>query len=165
MNILYGTGSDARKTGLPVDVLHWKSRGMGVSHNSGSEMTKMNERDPVYIPPVYLEDYSEFRELAKEAAVVVCDPQYILSPFADDKKRLRRLIVTALGVRRKDVPLTFSYTVDHERALRRYGNMTPSDALTRLVSEVMQDLEYNGNLVRGSVPLESTLGEVLEERS
>ena len=125
----------------------------------------MNERESVYIPPIYLEDYAQFREIAKEAAVVVCDPQYLLSPFADDKKRLRRLIVTALGVRRKDVPLTFRYTVDHERALLRYKHMEPSDALNRMVSEVMHDLEYNGNLVRGSVPLESALGELLEARS
>jgi hypothetical protein len=131
----------------------------------GIEMTKMNERNPVFIPPVQMEDYSEFRELAKEAALVVCDPQYLLSPFADDEKRLRRLIVTALGVKRKDVPLTFRYVLDHQQALRRYRQLEPSAALERMASEIMEDLEYNGNLIRGSVPTESALGELLEARS
>lgn len=125
----------------------------------------MNETASVYIPPVNLDDYSQFRRFARDAALVVCDHEYVLSPFSDDTEHLKRLIVTALGVKRNGVPLTFRYVLDHEEATRKFSLLSPSDALKRMASDVVEDLQHNGNLIYGTVPLEPSLGELLTARS
>lgn len=124
----------------------------------------MTETSPVYVPPVRLESFTEFMRIARDAAVVVFSPEYVQSPFLDDERRLRRLTVAAVGVKRKDVPLTFKYVVDHEQAVETYHELDPSSALARMVSEIRQELEYYGNVVNGSVDSEATLGELLEAR-
>ena len=124
----------------------------------------MTETSTVFIPPVQLESFTEFMRVARDAAVVVFSPEYLQSPFLDDERRLRRLTVTAVGVKRKDVPLTFKYTVDHERAVEAHQGMDPSSALSKMVLEIRQELEYYGNVVNGNIDSETTLGELLEAR-
>ncbi|MCJ7817490.1 MAG: hypothetical protein MUP60_01450 [Candidatus Thorarchaeota archaeon] len=114
-----------------------------------SEMENMNNEQNVSIPPVRLDSYTDFRNIAIEAAVVVYSPQYYQGPFADEPKRLCRLTLTAVGVRRNNVPLTFKYVIDDVRDI------------DRVASEILMELENLGNLVRGSVESSQPIGELL----
>ena len=109
----------------------------------------MNNEQNVSLPPVRLDSYTDFRNVATEAAVVVYSPQYYQGPFTDEPKQLCRLTLTAVGVRRNGVPLTFKYVIDDVRDL------------DRIASEILTELEHLGNLVRGSVESSPPLGELL----
>jgi hypothetical protein len=136
----------------------------GVEGFHRSEMAKMSDTSPVYVPPVHLESFTEFKKIARDAAVVVFSPEYLRSPFLDDEKRLRRLTVAAIGVKRNDVPLTFKFTISHESALERYHELDPSTAMTRFAALIREEIEYFGNVVQGTVESEATFGELLEAR-
>ena len=120
--------------------------GRGFPH---SEMETMNTEQIVSIPPVRLDSYADFKDIANEAAVVVFSPQYYQGPFTDEPKRLCRLTLTAIGVRRNNVPLTFKYVLDDVRDI------------ARVASEILVELENLGNLVRGSVESSQPIGELL----
>ena len=113
----------------------------------------MNNEQNVFIPPVRLDSYVDFKNIASEAAVVVYSPQYYQGPFTDEPKRLSRLTLTAVGVRRNSVPLTFKYIIDDVRDI------------DRVASEILTELENLGNLVRGSVETSRPMGELLTSLS
>ena len=114
-----------------------------------SEMKIMNNEQNAFTPPVKLDSYSDFRGLANEAAVVVYSPEYYQGPFTDEPKRLRRFTLTAVGVKRNNVVLTFKYILDDVRDI------------DRVASEILVELENQGNLVRGSVESSRPMGELL----
>lgn len=114
-----------------------------------SEMDDMNNEQNVSIPPVRLDSFADFKNIANEAAVVVYSPQYYQGPFTDEPKRLCRLTLTALGVRRNNVPITFKYVIDDVRDI------------DRVASEMIMELENLGNLVRGTVESAQPMGELL----
>jgi hypothetical protein len=114
-----------------------------------SEMEIMNNEQNVSIPPVRLDNYADFKGIANEAAVVVYTPEYYQGPFSDEPKLLRRFTLTAVGVRRNNIPLTFKYVFDDVRDI------------DRVASEILMDLEHQGNLVRGSVDTSRPMGELL----
>ena len=109
----------------------------------------MNKELNAFTPPVKLDSYSDFKGLANEAAVVVYSPEYYQGPFTDEPKRLRRFTLTAVGVKRNNVVLTFKYILDDVRDI------------DRVASEMIMDLENQGNLVRGSVETSQPMGELL----
>ena len=114
-----------------------------------SEMETMNIEQNVSIPPVRLDSYADFKNIVNEAAVVVYSPQYYQGPFTDEPKRLCRLTLTAVGVKRNNVPLTFKYVIDDVQDI------------DRVASEILMELENLGNLVRGSVESSQPMGELL----
>jgi len=114
-----------------------------------SEMEIMNNEQNVSIPPVRLDSFADFKNMASEAGVVVYSPQYYQGPFTDEPKRLCRLTLTAVGVRRNNVLLTFKYIIDDVRDI------------DRVASEILMELENQGNLVRGSVETSQSMGELL----
>ncbi len=121
----------------------------GGSGFPNSEMEIMINEQNVSIPPVRLDSFADFKNMASEAAVVVYSPQYYQGPFTDEPKQLCRLTLTAVGVRRNNVPLTFKYVIDDVRDI------------DRVASEILLELENQGNLVRGSVESSQSLGELL----
>lgn len=122
---------------------------VGVCGFQNSEMENMNNEQNAFTPPVKLDNYSDFKGIANEAAVVVYSPEYYQGPFTDEPKRLRRVTLTAVGVRRNNVLLTFKYVIDDVRDI------------DRVTSELVMDLENYGNLVRGSVESSQSMGELL----
>jgi len=124
-------------------------------------MEHMKNESSTLLPPVVLEDYADFKRFAKDAAVVVYSPEFFSSPFLDDQKRLRRLTLTALGVPIRGMALTFKYVFDHAE-LERYDAYGESNS--GLLSEVINSLGCAGTLVRGTIDMESPLGEVLAMR-
>ena len=112
-------------------------------------MKNMSNEQNAFTPPVTLDSYSDFRGLANEAAVVVCSSEYYQGPFTDEPKRLRRFTLTAVGVKRNNVVLTFKYILDDVRDI------------DRVASEMIMDLENQGNLVRGSVETSQPMGALL----
>jgi hypothetical protein len=112
-------------------------------------MAKVNNEQNVYIPPVQLNTLSDFKDIACLAAVVVYSPEYFQGPFMDDHKRLRRLTLTAVGVRKNGLPLTFRYVLDDVRDI------------DRIASEILEDLEVSSNVVQGSLERSHPLGELL----
>ncbi|MFX1606942.1 MAG: hypothetical protein ACFFDD_13695 [Promethearchaeota archaeon] len=109
----------------------------------------MSNEQNVFIPPVQLNNLSEFMDVAKEAAVLVYSPEFFQGPFMDDHKKLRRLTLTAVGVRRNGLPLTFRYVLDDVRDIER------------VASEIFEDLKVYGNLVQGLVEKPTPFGELL----
>jgi hypothetical protein len=109
----------------------------------------MSDEQTVFIPPVLLDSLADFKEVANEAAVIVYNPEYFRGPFTDDEKKIRRLTLSAVGVLRNGIPLTFRYVLDDVRDLER------------VASEILQDLGKYGNVVRGSVASSRPIGELL----
>jgi len=112
-------------------------------------MENVSVEQNVFIPPVQLNRLSEFMDIAKEAAVLVYCPEFFQGPFMDDHKKLRRLTLTAVGVRRNGLPLTFKYVLDDVRDI------------DRVASEILDELKEYGNVVQGLVEKSTTLGELL----
>ncbi|MHA1943153.1 MAG: hypothetical protein ACW96M_02040 [Candidatus Thorarchaeota archaeon] len=109
----------------------------------------MSDEQTVFIPPVQLDNLGDFKDVATEAAVIVYNPEYFRGPFTDDEKRIRRLTLSAVGVLRNGIPLTFRYVVDDVQDLER------------VASEILQDLGRYGNVVKGSVESSRPIGELL----
>ncbi len=112
-------------------------------------MEKVNAEQNVFIPPVQLNSLSDFKDVANEAAVVVYSPEYYQGPFMDDHKKLRRLTLTAVGVEKKGLPLTFRYVLDDVRNI------------DQVASEILEELQVSGNVVQGSVERSHPIGELL----
>lgn len=117
--------------------------------SQNSEMETVSDEQNVFIPSVQLSNLSDFMELSNQAAVIVYSPEYYQGPFLDDHKRLRRLTLTAVGVERKGIPLTFKYVIDDVRDI------------DRIASEILKDLESRGSVVQGSIEKSHSLGELL----
>jgi hypothetical protein len=98
---------------------------------------------------VQLTKLSDFQDVANEAALIVYSPEYFQGPFLDDHKRLRRITLTAVGVERKGIPLSFRYVLDDVREI------------DRIALEILGDLELRGNVVQGSVERTHPIGEML----
>jgi hypothetical protein len=129
------------------EILHRKWWGDIGSKNS--EMENMNDEQTVFIPPVQLESLTDFKEVADEAAVIVYSPEYFQGPFTDDNEKIRRITLSAVGVLRNGLPLTFRYVLDDVRDL------------DRIASEILVDLEKRGTVVRGLIDESRPMGELL----
>ncbi len=132
---------------------HWTLKfSIGNEGDSGSwnsEMEKMSDQQTVFIPPVHLDSLDDFKEVASEAAVIVYNPEFFCGPFTDGEKKIRRLTLSAVGVIRNGVPLTFRFVIDDVRDLER------------VAAEILRELQTLGNVVRGSVESPRPIGELL----
>ena len=117
--------------------------------NQKSEMENMSDEQTVFIPPVQLDSLADFKEVADEAAVIVYSPEYFQGPFTDDNEKIRRITLSAVGVLRNGLPLTFRYVLDDVRDL------------DRIASEILVDLEKRGTVVRGLIDESRPMGELL----
>ena len=130
------------------------------------EMVKMSEDRPVFIPPVVLERYEDFKEYARSAALVTYDSDYFVSPFLDDRKRLRRVTLYAIGVRVKGVPLTFKYAIDIDCLQDKDKSWNEqADEIDKLISGIVASLGQEVELIRGKIESETALGEALAMRT
>ena len=109
----------------------------------------MSDEQTVFIPPVQLDSLADFKEVADEAAVIVYSPEYFQGPFTDDNMKIRRITLSAVGVLRNGLPLTFRYVLDD------------SQDLDRIASEILSDLEKCGTVVRGLIDDSKPMGELL----
>jgi len=144
--LLYYSGREAANKGK---LRFSPSETKGIVGSPNSEMAMVNTDHNVFIPPVQLSSLSDFKNIAGEAAVVVYSPEYFQGPFMDDHKRLRRLTLTAVGVRKNGLPLTFRYVLDDVRDI------------DRVASEILEDLEVSGNVVQGSMERSHPFGDLL----
>ena len=129
--------------------LHEKRWGVWVPY---SEMKNMTNEQPVFLPPVQLDNYDDFRGILGEAALVVYSPEYFQGPFLDGPKHMRRLTLSAVGVVRNGLPLTFRYVLENV-----------SD-LDKIASEIIEELESSVNAVRGVIEITRPMGELLTVR-
>ena len=109
----------------------------------------MSDEQTVFIPPVQLDSLTDFKEVADEAAVIVYSPEYFQGPFMDDNTKIRRITLSAVGVLRNGLPLTFRYVLDDVQDL------------DRIASEILVDLEKRGTVVRGLIDESRPMGELL----
>ena len=124
----------------------------GVRGFPSSEMEIMTNEQTVFIPPVQLDSYSDFKGIINEAALVVYSPEYFQGPFMDGPKHIRRLTLSAVGVVRNGLPLTFRYVLEDVRDL------------DRVATEIIEELEYSVNAVRGTIETTRSIGELLAAR-
>jgi hypothetical protein len=140
------TGSDGVRVGLPVDRVD----------------VKMDSETPVFIPPILLSSYQEFRKFAKDAALVVCTPEYFHAPFFGDDRRLRRITLSAVGVKIKGVALTFKYILDYNSLTDKCRTWDDQVRDTdEAIKELMAGLDSECEVVRGTIESEPSLGEQL----
>ena len=129
-------------------------------------MKKMNAETGEFIPPVILENYDDFREYAMQAAVVTYKPEYYRGPFMDDRKRIKRVTLAAIGVRLRDLPISFKLVIDYSDLcdLSKPCEEQASE-VDRAISKIIADLESDCKLVRGHIDRKTSLGEALSIRS
>ena len=122
----------------------------------------MNKENPTILPTIELDEYEDFREVAMEAAVVTFKPDFFHSPFLDDEKRLRRVILHAIGVRRHELALTFKYTFDYDSIYDSSKSWDEQvNEANRFLSQLIAGLESVSNLVQGNISSEYSIGESL----
>ena len=129
-------------------------------------MKKMNAETGEFIQPVILENYDDFREYAMQAAIVTYRPEYYRGPFMDDRKRIKRVTLAAIGVRLRDLPLSFKLVIDYTDLcdLSKPWEEQASE-VDRAISKIIADLESDCPLVRGHIDSKTSLGEALSIRS
>jgi hypothetical protein len=129
-------------------------------------MVKMkNPEKPVVVPPIELHDYDEFRKLARRAAVLTYHPDYFVSPFMDERKRMKRVTLHAVGVMVNNLPMTFRFVVNGDDLLDSAKSWTDqTDEVDSFLTGVVNDLESEGMLVRGTPESGPSLGEGLVMR-
>jgi hypothetical protein len=147
---------------VPPAVAPLEAKGTGGSCFGNNEMRRMSNENPVIVPPVVLETFEDFETFASNAALVMYSPEYFHSPFLDDQKRLRRMTLTALGVKMNGVALTFKYVLTHDELCDASGTWEEQTAqANQAMDDIMSKLGSQGNLVRGSLDMEPTFGEAL----
>jgi len=127
---------------------------------------KMNAETGEFIQPVILENYDDFRKYAMQAAIVTYNPEYYRGPFMDDRKRIKRVTLAAIGVRLRDLPLSFKLVIDYTDLcdLSKPWEEQASE-VDRAISKIIADLESDCPLVRGHIDRKTSLGEALSIRS
>lgn len=122
----------------------------------------MNKENPTTLPTIELDVYDDFIEVAMEAAIVTFKPDFFYSPFLDDEKRLRRVVLHAIGVRRHGSALTFKYTFDYDCIYdsSKSWDEQVKDA-SQFLSQLIASLKSVSNLVQGNVSSEYSVGESL----
>ncbi|TFG13108.1 hypothetical protein EU537_07290 [Candidatus Thorarchaeota archaeon] len=128
-------------------------------------MKKLIDTKCAFVPPVSLECYEDFEEFAKSAAVVTYSTEYFQSPFKSDKKRLRRVILSAIGVKLDNIPLTFTYMIDYsdfDASAEDWQDQTQQT--DDRISAILSDLKAKCNLIRGTIDTGSKMGEALVAR-
>jgi hypothetical protein len=135
-----------------VETLRISIGNEGVRGFPSSEMELMTNKQTVFIPPVLLDNYSDFESIIDEAAMVVYSPEYFQGPFMDGPKQIRRLTLSAVGVVRNGLPLTFRYVLEDVGDLDRIAN------------EIIEELEFRANAVKGTIEHSRPIGELLAAR-
>jgi len=147
---------------VPPAAAPLEAKGPGGSCIGSNEMRRMSNENPAIVPPVLLETYEDFVTFASNAALVMYYPEYFHSPFLDDQKRLRRMTLTALGVKMNGVALTFKYVLTHDDLCDSSGTWEEQTAqANQAMEDIMSKLGAQGNLVRGSLDIEPAFGEAL----
>lgn len=122
----------------------------------------MNKEESETLPIIVLDEYEDFKQVAVDAAIVTFKPDFFHSPFLDDAKRLRRVVLHAVGVKRKGLALTFKFTFDYDRI---YDSSKSWDEQVKeanqFLSQLLAGLESVSNLVQGNISSELGIGESL----
>jgi hypothetical protein len=122
----------------------------------------MEQERQTTLPSIVLENYDDFKRLAEEAALVTYKPEYFHSPFMDDEKRLRRIILHAVGVKRNGVALTFKYIFDYDHIYDPSKSWKDQvNEANQFLVQLISGLEGLGNLVQGSINSNHKIGELL----
>ena len=128
-------------------------------------MIEMNNETGAFIPPVTLDNYEDFRNFATQAAIVTYKPEYFRGPFLDDRKRIRRVTLTAIGVKLRDIPLSFKFVIEYDDLcdLSKPWEEQASMAALR-IEELIARLESECTLVRGTIDTLPAIGKALTNR-
>ncbi|MEM4735539.1 MAG: hypothetical protein QXS20_07460 [Candidatus Thorarchaeota archaeon] len=122
----------------------------------------MSLEKPICIGPVTVDDYSQFRDMARRAALIVYRPEYFKTPFRDDARRLKRVTVAAVGVRVNGIPMTFRYVLSYEDMIDPSVPLRDqSDDISKRLLDIVSEIESSPNVIRGSVDVETSMGELL----
>ncbi|MHA1638276.1 MAG: hypothetical protein ACTSUB_09720 [Candidatus Thorarchaeota archaeon] len=125
----------------------------------------MNDETGAFIPPVILDDYEDFRNFAVQAAIVTYSLDYFRGPFLDDRKRIRRITLAAIGVKLKDVPLSFKFVIEYDDL---WDSSRPWEEQVSVVDlrieELITRLESECTVVRGAIDTVPAMGKALTAR-
>ena len=138
---------------------------MGGKWTENKLVKDMNVETGAFIPPVILDNYEDFRNFAAQDAIVTYRPEYFRGPFLDDRKRIRRVILAAIGVKLRDIPLSFKFVIEYDDLcdLSKPWEEQASEVDLR-IGELIARLEKDCSLVRGTIDTSPSLGKALTAR-
>ena len=155
----------SRKMGCPLEMLHRKRWGGGVARFKGWNNEMMhgtNVTEHGYAPPITLDDLSDFRNVARDAAVVTYRPEYFNGPFMDDGGRLRRITLYAAGVVVNGVVLSFKHVIEFDppcgSVIDRDAGVTDRESL---LDEIVRSLGLQAEPLRGGIEEGPASGAIL----
>ncbi len=126
---------------------------------------KMNNEIGAFIPPVLLDNYEDFRNFAVQAAIVTYKPEYFRGPFLDDHKRIRRVTLAAIGVKLRDIPLSFKFVIEYDDLWDSSRPWEEQASVVDLrIEELITRLESECTLVRGAIDTLPAMGKALTAR-
>ena len=128
-------------------------------------MKDMNDETSAFIQPVMLDNYEDFRNFAAQAAIVTYMPDYFRGPFLDDRKRIRRVTLAAIGVKLKDIPLSFKFVIEYDDLWDSSSPWEEQASVVDLrIKELITRLESECTLVRGRIDTLPAMGKALTAR-
>lgn len=128
-------------------------------------MKEMNDETGAFIPPVTLDNYDDFRNFATQAAIVTYKPEYFRGPFLDDRRRIRRVTLAAIGVKLRDIPLSFKFVIEYDDLcdMSKPWEEQASEVDLR-IGKLIARLESECTLVRGAIDTSPPMGKALTAR-
>lgn len=111
---------------------------------------------PVILPPIIMDDYEEFTKLAKNASLITYDLNYFRSPFLDEKPRVKRVTLWAIGVPVNGLPMTMKFSMDYTEVMDRSRTWSEQTneiekTLLRLITEIEDDVP----VIKGRIELDT----------
>jgi hypothetical protein len=162
---MYALTTRSKQAGS-LEWFHWKLWGQGVPVLKASEpVRKLYDSEKNTGLPVILDRFEDFERYAREAALVTFRPDYYRGPFLEDKKRLRRVTFTAVGVKLQKVIMNFSFTLSYEDFYDHNASWEEqADLIEEKMSTIIESLEGECGLVRGGLSTGPSIGETLAIR-
>ncbi len=119
------------------------------------------EKEPVYIPPIMLENIEDFKEFARNAKIVVYNIERFSGPFKDSNDLIRRIHLYAVGVPVRGMPLTFEIEVSwNDIANPNIPWHEQSGFIESTFAEILQEISAFAPMVPGRLELQNTLPQV-----
>lgn len=119
------------------------------------------EKEPVYIPPIVLENVEDFKEFARNAKLIVYNIERFSGPFKDSNDLIRRIHLYAIGVPVRGMPLTFEIVVSwNDVANPDLPWHEQSGLIESAFAEILQDLSDLAPMVAGKIETQNAYASI-----
>ncbi len=111
---------------------------------------------PIMIPPIMVDDYEEFKKLARNASLITYDLDYLQNPFLDETPRARRVTFWALGIPINGLPITVKFSMDYTEVMDKSRNwLDQADEIEKALLKLVNEIEDNVPMIKGRIELDA----------